>query len=201
MLARPPRSIGKTAAICILFTFSLPTLAYANIGLPMIFITLPWMVVSLIPVIAVEGHICSRRLDLSPGTAIKVTTASNLASTFIGIPITWGLLVALQMLTGGGGSHGIDTVLRKLLAVTWQAPWLIPYEKEFFWMVPSAGLVLMIPYFFTSWLVEYQVARRLLPEKDRKDVKRSVLYANLASYALLELVIACFLIYAVLTAS
>jgi len=191
---------GHRIPILIVFTAlftGLPAVAYANIGLPMIFITLPWMVVSLIPVIAVEGHICSRRLDLTPGTAIKVTTASNLASTFIGIPITWGVLVALQMLTGGGGSHGIDTFLRKLLAVTWQAPWLIPYEKEFFWMVPSAGLVLMVPYFFASWLVEYQVSRRLLPEKDRKDVKRSVLYANLASYALLELVIASYLVYSV----
>ncbi len=192
----------KTALIIFTALFTgLPALAYANIGLPMIFITLPWMVVSLIPVIAVEGHICSRRLDLTPGTAIKVTAGSNLASTFIGIPITWGILVALQMLTGGGSSHGIDTVLRKLLAVTWQAPWLIPYEKEFFWMVPSAGLILMVPYFFASWLVEYQVSRRLLPEKDRKDVKRSVLYANLASYALLELVIAGYLVYSVLSAS
>jgi hypothetical protein len=197
-------TLRRKKTVLIIFTtlfFGLPAMAYANIGLPMIFITLPWMVVSLIPVIAVEGHICSRRLDLAPGTAMKVTTASNLASTFIGIPITWGVLVALQMLTGGGGSHGIDTFLRKLLAVTWQAPWLIPYEKEFFWMVPSAGLVLMVPYFFASWLVEYQVSRRLLPEKDRKDVKRSVLYANLASYALLELVIAGFLVYSVLTAS
>ncbi|MFV2082239.1 MAG: hypothetical protein ACC669_10290 [bacterium] len=190
----------------ILFIFTalftgLPALAYANIGLPMIFITLPWMVVSLIPVIAVEGHICSRRLDLTPGTAVKVTTASNLTSTFIGIPITWGILVALQMLTGGGGSQGIDTVLGKLLAVTWQAPWLIPYEKDLYWMVPSAGMVLMLPYFFASWLVEYQVTRRLLPDKGRKDVKRSVLYANLASYALLELVIAGYLVYSVLSAT
>ncbi len=190
----------------ILFIFTalltgLPTLAYANIGLPMIFITLPWMVLSLIPVIAVEGHICSRRLDLTAGKAIKVTTASNLTSTFIGIPVSWGILVALQMLTGGSGSQGIDTVLGKLLAVTWQAPWLIPYEKELYWMVPSAGMVLMLPYFFASWLVEYQVSRRLLPDKDRRDVKRTVLYANLASYALLELVIAGYLIYSVLTAS
>ncbi len=190
----------------ILFIFTalltgLPALAYANIGLPMIFITLPWMVLSLIPVIAVEGHICSRRLNLTAGKAIKVTTASNLTSTFIGIPVSWGILVALQMLTGGSGSQGIDTVLGKLLAVTWQAPWLIPYEKELYWMVPSAGMVLMLPYFFASWLVEYQVSRRLLPDKDRRDVKRTVLYANLASYALLELVIAGYLIYSVLTAS
>ena len=97
------------------------------------------------------------------------------------------LLVILQMMTGGGGSHGLDTPLKKFLAVTWQSPWLIPYESELYWMVPTAALVLLIPFFFASWFIEYQVGKRILRDIESTKIKEAVLKANLLSYGLLGL--------------
>jgi hypothetical protein len=71
------------------------------------------------------------------------------------------------MATGGGSAHGLRTLSAKLLAVTWQSPWLIPYEDDLVWMVPAAALCLLVPFFFASVYIEYQVARRVLPTHAR----------------------------------
>ncbi len=63
----------------------------------------------------------------------------------------------------------------KVIAVTWQAPWLIPYESDFHWMMPVAGLVLLIPFFFVSWWSEYFVARKMIRDIEPVLIKKSVL--------------------------
>jgi hypothetical protein len=170
------------AIFCCLAVWLIATPAYANIGVPMIFITLPMMVVGLIPVIGIETFVFRKKLAVSLRQTVRTVTVINLVSTLIGIPLTWFLLVVLQIVTGGGGAHGLKTLHAKFLAVTWQAPWLIPYETDMYWMIPSAILFLLIPFFFASWLVEYQVAWRILRDFDRKDVKKAVFWANLITY-------------------
>lgn len=77
----------------------------ANAGVPMIFITLPPMVVLIIPVIIIE-FLASRRLisRISPARRWAGIGFANVVSTFIGWPAAWFVLVLLQMVTGGGGA-------------------------------------------------------------------------------------------------
>jgi hypothetical protein len=111
--------------------------------------------------------------------------------------VTWVALVAIQLCTGGGMAYGINSPLTKFLAVTWQAPWLIPYEPELKWMIPSATLFLLVPFFFVSWWIEYRVEKRLLKEIDQTQLNAAVRNANLVSYGLLALIVLCFLYMAI----
>lgn len=163
--------------------------AYANIGVPMIFITLPGMFLGFIPIVLVESTVLLKKLKIGFKRSFKTSLVSNGISTLVGIPVTWLILVILQMVTGGGGAYGLSTPLKKFLAVTWQSPWLIPYESEMGWMIPSAFLFLLIPFFFASFFIEYQLIKRMLTSMDAKRVRESVFFANLISYLLL----ACFI--------
>jgi len=163
----------------------IPSVASANAGLPMIFLAMPALVLSIIPIIIIEAMFLSKKLDLTTSSAFKTTTISNLVSTIVGIPLTWLLLVLIQMLAGGGGAFGLDTTLGKVLSVTLQAPWLIPYEADLDWMIPVASLVLLIPFFFTSWWSEYFVSKKMLKEHPAQRIKIAVRNANLITYALL----------------
>jgi hypothetical protein len=113
-----------------LFVISSEMAAHADIGVPMIFVTLPSMVIALLPVIAAETFVLGRRLGVAPVSVLKAVASANIVSTLFGIPVTWLMLVLVQLVTGGGSAYGIATTKQRFLAVTWQAPWLIPYEQE-----------------------------------------------------------------------
>ncbi|RVT45578.1 hypothetical protein EMM73_12790 [Rheinheimera sediminis] len=162
-----------------------PGIAYANAGVPMLFLAMPAFLMSLVPIIAVETLYISKGLELPFGQSLKTVSISNVASTLIGIPLTWLLLVLVQVVTGGGGAYGINSAMGKVLAVTWQAPWLIPYEEDLNWMIPVAGLVLLIPFFFASWWSEYFVSKKLNKTLPSLSIKAKVRNANLITYSLL----------------
>lgn len=168
-----------------LLVLAVPSMAYANAGVPMLFLAMPALLFSLVPIIAIESLYISKGLKLPIGQSLKTVSISNLASTIIGIPLTWLLLVVVQMVTGGGGAYGIDSVMGKVLAVTWQAPWLIPYEKDLDWMIPVAGLVLLVPFFFASWWSEYFVSKKINKVLPPLSIKIKVRNANLITYSLL----------------
>ncbi|MES9970698.1 MAG: hypothetical protein ABW092_11750 [Candidatus Thiodiazotropha sp.] len=153
----------------------------------MIFLIMPALGLSIIPIILLEALYLGRRLGLKAARAAKTATISNLVSTLAGVPLTWLLLVVLQIVTGGGRAFGLDTVLGKVLAVTFQAAWLIPYESDLYWMIPAAGLVLLVPFFFVSWWSEYWVSKKILEDHPAQRVKLTVRNANLMTYALLAL--------------
>ena len=164
---------------------AMPGLAQANAGLPMLLLIMPAFAIALLPIILVESLYISRRLALSLVFTAKIATAANLVSTVAGIPLTWLILVVAQIATGGGGAYGVDTLAGKILAVTWQAPWLIPYENEMDWMIPVASIVLLVPFFFVSWWVEYRVTRKMLKNAAFATLKSMICRANLISYCLL----------------
>lgn len=163
----------------------IPGEALANAGVPMIFLAMPALGLSIIPIILIEAIYLGKKLQLNFSSAAKTTTISNLVSTLVGVPLTWLILVIVQMLAGGGGAFGLDTTLGKVLSVTLQAPWLIPYESDLHWMIPVAGLVLLIPFFFASWWSEYLVSKKILKDQPAKSVKIEVRNANILTYTLL----------------
>ena len=73
----------------------------------------------------------------------------------------------------------------RLAAVTVQSAWLIPYETELRWMVPAAGLVLLVPCLLVSIGVEQWRLRRYWPEVAPRRVVGAAVLANIASYLVL----------------
>jgi hypothetical protein len=176
----------------------LSSTASADAGVPMLFVTFPAMVLVLIPIILVETVVVARMLKLRAFPAAKPVAVANLASTFVGIPITWLMLVVLEFVTTDGGSaFGLRTFTQKFLSVVWQAPWLIPYGTDLSWMIPTASLVLLLPFFFASYWVESWVASWMLRTQSVGPVKPAVFTANLASYTLLAIFNIAWLVWSV----
>ena len=80
---------------------------------------------------------------------------------------------------------GMDTTLRRVAAVTLQAPWLIPYEEHRRWMVPAAAMVLLLPCLIVSIFVEGRCLRLLWPDADPRRLRIGVRIGNLLTYSLL----------------
>jgi len=166
-------------------TLSCPPAA-ANAGIPMLFVVWPSSWVLLFAIIPIESYVAARILKLPFRTVLKAFTNANLISTFVGIPITWIILVAMQMLSGGGSAWGLGTTIQKILSVTVQSPWLIPYSGQSGWMVPAAGISLCIPFYFVSVWVELRALNRILgTQSDGVTIRKAAWVANLVSYGLI----------------
>ncbi len=153
--------------------------------------------VLFIPIVIIEAWVARRIVELDWKTSLKKTALANAVSTLIGIPLTWGVLVVIEIiLSQGGRAYGINTFTGKLIAVTVQAPWLIPYESDLDWMIPSASIVLLIPFFLTSVYVERWIFG-MKSQIDKTKIKSWSFKANLLTYGLLQAILVCFLIYGV----
>jgi hypothetical protein len=177
----------------------IPLPLLADAGLPMIILTWPAMVVLLIPVIVIEGLLCKRWLGLKTWQAIKTNGVSNLASTIIGIPVAWAVMLAIEF--GAIGIVGESKALQN-----WHSPiasvifflfgsaWLNPDLGEGVWVIPAATLILLIPFFFASYWIEYFVVRKMVGTPDREAsnlayarVRTAVRNANLITYGIIFL--------------
>ncbi len=179
------RSLRLTASVAALLVAT-EAAASANVGVPMIFITLPRMVAALGPIILVETVLLMARLRTGISPSFQASLFANLASTFVGVPVAWAALVFLETLTQGGRLLGIDPGRQDLLVLLFQAPWLFPVTRDVYvvdyWMKPAASLVLLVPFFFASWLTERKVARWVLPNIEPGALSRAVLLGNVVSY-------------------
>jgi hypothetical protein len=159
---------------------------YANIGVPMVCVSVPLMLLALVPIALVEAIVFRIILDIDFRHAWRGAWRANLWSTLLGIPVAWFVLVVIQMALGGGRAWGIDTPQQRLDAVTLQAAWLVPYSRHLRWMIPAASLVLLTPFWLASVIVEYGFlrddwAKRYSPRR----LFAAVVLGNLLSYALL----------------
>jgi hypothetical protein len=182
-------------AVAVLAT---PCVARADAGVPMLALVWPASWYLFLPVVAVEAWIGRKITGLPLKRAALASAVSNAASTLVGLPLAWGLFLAVELIVSGGGrALGIDTFWRRVFAVTVQAPWLIPYESELHWMIPVAAMVLLVPFFFASVLIERTVFRRfdgVTPELAR----RWSWVANLATYGFMFAALVGLLIAAVI---
>lgn len=163
-----------------------PAPAMANIGVPMVAVFLPPLWLSLIPVIAIEAWVVKRLLGLSPKKSVIGVGLGNVLSTLVGIPFMWAVLATVQGVFAGG-ARGLATAGQKIYAVTVQAPWLIPYEEDLGWMIPFALLVLAVPAYLLSVLIEWRALLPFVEVANRRGTLRAVSLANAASYVLLAL--------------
>ena len=161
----------------------------------MILLTWPAMVVLLIPVIVIEGLLCKKWLGLRTWQAIKSNLISNLASTIIGVPIAWAIMLAVEFGTLGvigivdknNAVQNSNSPLANVIFFVLSSAWLGPTERK--WVVPAATLVLLIPFFFASYWIEYFIVRGMVGMPDGEPpnlayprVRVAVRNANLVTY-------------------
>jgi hypothetical protein len=158
-----------------------PASAEANIGLPMIAVFLPPMWVALVPIILLEATLIARRKGIPFKTSVGGTAVANVVSTIVGVPLLWFVLATIEAICCGS-AHGLGGTWAKLYAVTVQAPWLIPYESDFGWMIPAALCTLAVIFIVMSVAVEAPIVSRFL-KLPVSQIWRPMWIANLASYA------------------
>ncbi|WP_437671573.1 hypothetical protein [Sorangium sp. So ce131] len=140
-----------------------PKAALANAGIPMIVVAWPASWIAFVPVVLVEAAVARRVLALPTREALKLSLAANAWSTLAGIPITWALLMGLEMLAGlmlSMVGPDLGTVATSLL-IPFYAPWLPSVEER--WIVLAAGAFLCVPFFFASVWIEARSAGRRVP--------------------------------------
>jgi hypothetical protein len=171
----------------------IPAPLFADAGIPMIILTWPAMVALLIPVIVIEGLLCKKWLGLKTWQAIKTNAVSNVASTIIGIPVAWAVMLAIEFGTMGlvGESSALQnwhSPIANVIFFLFSSAWLNPDLGERAWFIPAALLVLLIPFFFASYWIEYLVVRRMVgmpggePNLAHPRVRVAVRNANLVTY-------------------
>lgn len=157
-------------------------LTLANMGIPMLAVHLPVLVLSLIPVVLIESW-WIRRTTRIPFKKLTIHVFfANLFSTFLGIPITWFILAALQISLGGGG-----VLHNPISEVTLQSPWLIPDQANIHWKIPLAAIVLCPVFFAASALVESLTLKRIFREHAIAHGTRTVWTANAITYTFITI--------------
>lgn len=190
-------SIKKIPGIVLIIM--MPVSVYADAGVPMIFISYPLMLCSLLPVIIIETIIFSKVTNLSYEKSIRSSGISNSVSTLAGFPLAWLLLLFIEIITTGGRcGPGFDTTQSSLITVIVEAAWLCPWEDQFYWMVPAAFIISLIAAFIISIFIEYLINRRIYKEYDRKLIRRATVYSNICSYVFLIIISIVYLIHSVL---
>ena len=187
---------------------ALPLLADA--GIPMIVLTLPMMVILLIPVIVTEGFLCKKWLGLSMWQAMKSNAISNLVSTIFGLPMAWAImlgveLAAFSIVDTGSEIQKWNSPTAQVLWLLLASAWIGPPSAKTAWLIPAAILVLLVPFFLVSYIIEYLVIRFMVGVPDGgparltyPKVQVAVRNANLITYGVMFLATTVWMIFAYL---
>ena len=164
--------------------------ANADAGLPMLFLVTPIYWFALFPIIGIEWWILRKKLPEISDTRLMISASvSNIMSTIIGIPIAWVCMLIIQRLVPGadGVFPDFHPFWQYFFGVTVQAPWLLPHESDLGWMVPTAFIFLLIPFYLMSCFIEVLFSVPILKTKsyDIRTIVRSVCVANIWSYMFL----------------
>ncbi len=184
-------SMQRKYSIIALIAIFIPTTALANVGIPLIFFTLPAMLIGLLPIIVIEAYIYKKNLNIPLMKAIISSATANTVTTTLGVPITSFVLMLLTFPTLFLDDIDLHPIVENFLAVTLQAPWMGigprgPEGLE--WLVPTAILVLLIPFCLVSWQIEYFIVKDMNKQLEPPLVKSVCLRANIITYGLLALV-------------
>ena len=160
--------------------------ARADMGVPMLAYVWPLSWVLLLPIILTEAVIAWRFLHVPFWTGLKIAGWSNLLSTVVGIPVTWVLLLILEIVVGGALGWALNwagaTTLSRVIATVLTAPWLLPQYPERSSEFLIAGLLLCLPLFLMSVWCEGTFARRFLASAERTQAVAWAWRANSVSY-------------------
>ena len=123
--------------------------------------------------------------------SLRVMAAANALSTLVGVPVCWAILVLPTMVFYSVGMDILasEHIYAPYLSAIVLATWLPPFysNAEFSVVISIAQLVLLIPFFFASWGVEYLVAKSMLPGAPRLQLRKAIGRGNLYTYLMLAI--------------
>jgi hypothetical protein len=170
----------------------------ANAGVPMLMLAFPAAFFLLIPVVGIEWWLARRLAGITSAAKVVGVAAANAVCMLAGWPLMWMALAALQIKLDPHGLSWPDSPIQKIASVTLEAAWLVPYsEHDLYWKIPTAAMVLMIPAFFVSVVLERCVLHFFWRSEPSTELKRFVWRANIYSYALLIVFGLIWLLYAI----
>lgn len=174
--------VRKTGwALILLMT---PAIANANAGVPMLAFAWPVMWIGLVPIILVEVLIGYKLKGYDLRNLIKALVSANLLSTFVGVPLSWLALLAIEMLVlYSAGQVDVPESLQ-FLFYPFMMAWLGPTENP--WHVYFAFLGLAVVFCLVSIWVEARIVQYYIAESTYKVHFRWLGVANLVSYILLS---------------
>lgn len=159
--------------LAVVLTFAVATPAAANAYLPIQAVTTSVFLVAFLPICVLEAAWYWRRLGAAQPRALLASSAANLLSSALGVPLSWvSLAVVGRVLSPGGAFEPSGYVL---------------YDARI--DDPARHLLYMavcvLPAFWVSLKSERWAVGRLFPAAAVEDVRKAVWGANVASYALL----------------
>jgi hypothetical protein len=171
-------------------SLAFPMSAWANAGVPMLMLAWPAYILGLIPIVFLEAFIGTKDLHLSWAEALSVTAVGNLWSTFLGIPLTWVAMFAIEAIVGVtlGTFHVSENV--QMLLFPFLVAWVPGFEN--IWLFYAAFVILSIPFCIASIWIERKVALRKLPSRPPQAIRDWIKHANIWSYGIIIAVTAIF---------
>jgi hypothetical protein len=174
--------------------FPLAVYLFADAGVPMIALTFPGMLLLLLPIICVEGLLYKKWIGLSGWEAFKSSAISNAVSTLIGVPVAWAIMLGLEFGSFGIIDHSSSiqnwkSPIAELIFFIFSSAWIAPPSEKTAWWIPAAVLVLLVPFFLASFLIEYLVVAYMFgmpggepPNLGYGHIRSAVRNANLVTY-------------------
>ena len=147
----------------LVFALLSTSVANANVGIPVVSFGLPFMMLNLLFVVAIESIVVKRRhAGLNSKNIISGVLVANLVTTLVGYPVV-AVFVALTAVSG------------------LNIGWLLPFSEldKMGFYVSTAMFVTLVPcYFLSAWIEAWWLRRNHVPAK-------TAWLANLASYIFL----------------
>jgi hypothetical protein len=180
-------------ALALLF---LPSFASANAGIPMLVLAWPAHWLMFIPVVALEAELAVKWLGVDRRTSYKTTSLANLASSIVGVPVVWFLMLIPNFALAYGASLIPDGELQKwfwYLSMPLTSAWIGPTGSALY--LYSSFVFLSIPLCIGSIIIERAIASRIMVGQSIDSVSSWVKRANGISYLLLVLACGGYLIW------
>jgi len=149
-------------------------------------LTFPVLVVLMIPLVVGESFLIAFFIKTPAKKVWVKVTAANIVSTIFGVPLTWLVLVFIQMWTGGGRGQEFDSLTHKLLAGTLHTAWLADgTDPEPSWAFPAVFAFQFFAYGIASILIEYAVLWLMWRKDPKPNLFKAVVVTNAASYLII----------------
>lgn len=158
------------------------TAAHADAGIPMLPVTYPLILLFLLPVIAIEAVYIHRRLRTGWRNTIVSTAAANTLTMLLGYPMIWCLLTFLEFHSSDFLNRTHSALFITILTAAWPTP---EYGAD--WQILAAFLVLLLPAFLLSALVEGLLLSRFRWLRSDRPSTSTVWAANALSYCFLAI--------------
>lgn len=149
----------------------------ANTGVPMLLVAGVPLVLAFVPIVVIEALVWRWGVKERWFKSLWVATVLNLGSTFVGVPITWVGLVIIQAV---GEVAGMVQRVGPLWRFAWHGPNRDgDYDAT---VITTAALLLVVPFYLTSALVEGWWATLAFKGERRRSLMQVSFIANAATY-------------------